>query len=164
MASDQGNGSFTGQLQSHTFAGFLFDLDGTIINTTDAVTKHWHKSVHGLFPPSLFSLLERPSNFSRHLFNDSEGSRRSARRIGAELGVDHDVILRSSRGRRSIDTLALYDPSKANWECQSNSTDFSNAVLIHLHNRRSSHREPNTKIIWFFRERDTRRQTSTGIS
>ncbi|KAF6233945.1 hypothetical protein HO173_007775 [Letharia columbiana] len=79
MALDQGNGSFTGQTESHAFAGFLFDVDGTIINTTDAVTKHWQ-------------------------------------RIGAELGVDPDVILRNSRGRRSIDTLRLYDPSKATWE------------------------------------------------
>ena len=31
--------------ESHAFAGFLFDLDGTIIDTTDAVTKHWKKSV-----------------------------------------------------------------------------------------------------------------------
>lgn len=38
-------------------------------------------------------------------------------RIGTDLGVDHEVILRDSRGRRSIDTLALYDPSLANWEC-----------------------------------------------
>lgn len=40
------------------------------------------------------------------------------RSIGAELGVDHETILKDSRGRRSIDTLRLYDPSKANWECR----------------------------------------------
>ena len=39
-------------------------------------------------------------------------------RIAAELGVDPDVILASSHGVRSIDTLRLYDPSKANWECK----------------------------------------------
>ncbi len=39
-------------------------------------------------------------------------------RIGKELGVDPNLILQSSHGRRSVDTLALYDPSKANWECQ----------------------------------------------
>ena len=55
----------------------------------------------------------------------------SSYRIGAELGVDHDVILRSSRGRRSIDTLRLYDPSKANWDCQSNLPDHANNVLIY---------------------------------
>ncbi|KAL8725459.1 MAG: hypothetical protein Q9166_007353 [cf. Caloplaca sp. 2 TL-2023] len=37
-------------------------------------------------------------------------------RIGTELGVDHEIILRDSRGRRSIETLQLYDSSKANWE------------------------------------------------
>ena len=39
-------------------------------------------------------------------------------RIGRELGVDPTVILQSSHGRRSIDTMQLYDPSKANWGCE----------------------------------------------
>ena len=39
-------------------------------------------------------------------------------RIGKELGVDPTVILQSSHGRRSIDTMQLYDPSKANWGCE----------------------------------------------
>lgn len=34
------------------------------------------------------------------------------------MGVDPEVILATAHGRRSIDTLRLYDPSKANWECQ----------------------------------------------
>jgi hypothetical protein len=38
-------------------------------------------------------------------------------RLAKELGVDPEVILASSHGRRSIDTLALYDKSKANVEC-----------------------------------------------
>ncbi|KAL8682205.1 MAG: hypothetical protein Q9186_001743 [Xanthomendoza sp. 1 TL-2023] len=54
-------------------------MDGTIIDSTDAITKHWHK-------------------------------------IGKELGVDPSVILETSHGRRSIETLALYDESKANWD------------------------------------------------
>ena len=37
--------------------------------------------------------------------------------IGKELGVDPAVILETSHGRRSIDVLQEYDPSKANWEC-----------------------------------------------
>lgn len=39
------------------------------------------------------------------------------RRIGKELGVDANVILASAHGRRSIDTLQLYDSNKANWDC-----------------------------------------------
>ena len=39
-------------------------------------------------------------------------------RIGKELGVDPDVILASAHGRRSIDTIREYDPSKATWECR----------------------------------------------
>jgi glycerol-1-phosphatase len=34
------------------------------------------------------------------------------------MGVDPQVILQTSHGRRSIDTLQLYDPSRANWECK----------------------------------------------
>lgn len=34
-------GSLTGDSEEHVFSGFLFDLDGTIIETTDALTKHW---------------------------------------------------------------------------------------------------------------------------
>ena len=32
--------------------------------------------------------------------------------------MDPKAIMDSSRGRRSIDTIKLYDPSKANWECE----------------------------------------------
>lgn len=35
--------------------------------------------------------------------------------IALDLNVDPATILHSSHGRRSIDTVALYDPSKANW-------------------------------------------------
>lgn len=34
--------SFTGPPVQATFDGFLFDMDGTIIDSTDAVVKHWH--------------------------------------------------------------------------------------------------------------------------
>ncbi|KAL8835300.1 MAG: hypothetical protein Q9170_003386 [Blastenia crenularia] len=54
-------------------------MDGTIVDSTEAITKHWQK-------------------------------------IGNELGVDPSVILLTSHGRRSIETLALYDKSKANWD------------------------------------------------
>ncbi|PSR76568.1 haloacid dehalogenase-like hydrolase [Coniella lustricola] len=62
-----------------TFDGFLFDMDGTIIDSTSAIEKHWQT-------------------------------------IGSEIGVDPDVILETSHGRRSIDTLKILAPEKANWE------------------------------------------------
>jgi hypothetical protein len=34
------------------------------------------------------------------------------------MGVDPNVILATSHGRRSIDVLKIYDVSKANWECK----------------------------------------------
>ncbi|KAI4265755.1 MAG: hypothetical protein L6R38_009196 [Xanthoria sp. 2 TBL-2021] len=75
----ESEGTFTGPAETHTFNGILFDMDGTIVDSTDAIIKHWHK-------------------------------------IGKELGVDPSVILETSHGRRSIDTLALYDQGKANWD------------------------------------------------
>lgn len=39
-------------------------------------------------------------------------------RLGRELGVDPEVILATSHGRRTIDTLKLYDLRLANWECE----------------------------------------------
>ena len=37
--------AFTGPPETHTFAGVLFDMDGTIVDSTDAIIKHWHKYV-----------------------------------------------------------------------------------------------------------------------
>jgi len=71
--------SFSAQTQVHSFDGLLFDFDGTIVDSTEAIVKHWHK-------------------------------------IGNELGVDPEVILATSHGRRSIETIGLYDPSKATWD------------------------------------------------
>ncbi|KAK0618544.1 HAD-like protein [Bombardia bombarda] len=62
-----------------TFDGLLFDMDGTIIDSTNAVVKHWET-------------------------------------VGNEIGVDPEVILQTSHGRRSIDILRILAPEKANWE------------------------------------------------
>ncbi len=35
--------AFTGPPETHTFPGVLFDMDGTIVDSTDAIIKHWHK-------------------------------------------------------------------------------------------------------------------------
>ncbi|KAJ9616775.1 DL-glycerol-3-phosphatase [Cladophialophora chaetospira] len=77
-----------GSIDDHSFSappelvsahGLLFDFDGTIIDSTPAIVKHWHKQ-------------------------------------GRLMGVDPDVILATSHGRRSIDVFKIYDPSKANWD------------------------------------------------
>ncbi|KAJ4342136.1 DL-glycerol-3-phosphatase [Ascochyta clinopodiicola] len=54
-------------------------MDGTIIDSTEAVIKNWQ-------------------------------------RIGEEIGVDPEVILATSHGRRAIDVLEIYEPSLANWD------------------------------------------------
>ena len=48
---------FTGRPETHNFSGVLFDMDGTIVDSTDAIVKHWHKCVllgHAL-PPRCMS-------------------------------------------------------------------------------------------------------------
>ncbi|GAO13948.1 hypothetical protein UVI_02035020 [Ustilaginoidea virens] len=37
--------SFTQPPQRASFSGFLFDMDGTIIDSTAAIVKHWHRSL-----------------------------------------------------------------------------------------------------------------------
>ncbi|KAL2154199.1 hypothetical protein VTH82DRAFT_2875 [Thermothelomyces myriococcoides] len=71
--------TFAAPPESVTFDGLLFDMDGTIIDSTDAVVKHWEA-------------------------------------IGREIGVEPEVILKTSHGRRTIDTLQLLAPEKANWD------------------------------------------------
>lgn len=39
-------GGFTAPPEQVTFDGLLFDMDGTIIDSTDAVVKHWHTYVN----------------------------------------------------------------------------------------------------------------------
>ncbi|QRC99790.1 hypothetical protein JI435_067270 [Parastagonospora nodorum SN15] len=72
-------GSFSAATQTIQSHGLLFDMDGTIIDSTDAIVKHWQK-------------------------------------IGREIGVDPEVVLATSHGRRSIDVLQIYEPKLANWE------------------------------------------------
>ncbi|EXJ92635.1 glycerol 3-phosphatase 1 [Capronia epimyces CBS 606.96] len=74
-----GEYSFSAPPEVVSAHGLLFDFDGTIIDSTEAIVKHWHKQ-------------------------------------GELMGVDPNVILATSHGRRSIDTFKIYDPSKANWE------------------------------------------------
>jgi len=71
--------SFSASPQVASANGLLFDFDGTIIDSTEAIIKHWHKQA-------------------------------------AAIGVDPQIILATSHGRRSIDTFKIHDPSKANWE------------------------------------------------
>ncbi|KAF2638070.1 HAD-like protein [Massarina eburnea CBS 473.64] len=71
--------AFSAPAQTLSCNGLLFDMDGTIIDSTNAIIKNWQK-------------------------------------IGREIGVDPEVILATSHGRRSIDVLEMYEPKLANWE------------------------------------------------
>jgi len=74
----------------------LFDMDGTIIDSTLAIINHWTEQA---------PLITTKAEANRI-------------RIAQEIGVDPNVILESSHGRRTIDVLKDYDESKANWECK----------------------------------------------
>ncbi|EEH21124.2 hypothetical protein PABG_03355 [Paracoccidioides brasiliensis Pb03] len=71
--------SFSAPTQAYSFDGLLFDFDGTIVDSTEAIVKHWY-------------------------------------RLGSELNLDPETILKTSHGRRSIDVLKIIAPHKANWE------------------------------------------------
>lgn len=70
---------FSAPAQIRPFAALLFDMDGTIIDSTAAVEKYWMA-------------------------------------LGKEIGVPGEVILQTSHGRRTIDTLAEIAPERANWD------------------------------------------------
>ncbi|KAL9098133.1 MAG: hypothetical protein Q9163_006148 [Psora crenata] len=80
--------NFTSGPQTVPFNGILFDMDGTIIDSTDAIVKYWHLDLAELV------------------------------RIGKDLGIDPIDLLKDAHGRRSIDTLRLYNAEKANWQCE----------------------------------------------
>ena len=45
MPSIDDGPAFTSPVETHYFAGLLFDMDGTVIDSTNAIVKHWHRSV-----------------------------------------------------------------------------------------------------------------------
>ena len=40
---EETNLSFTGPTETLRFDGILFDMDGTLIDSKDAIVKHWYK-------------------------------------------------------------------------------------------------------------------------
>lgn len=94
MSSDV---SFTAAASSHEFEAFLFDMDGTIIDSTAAVVQHWH-------------------SIGKEIGIDGDGKFRSGRRAEHQL-ITNIVILQTSHGRRSIDVLNELKPELANWDC-----------------------------------------------
>ncbi|PGH05021.1 hypothetical protein AJ79_06908 [Helicocarpus griseus UAMH5409] len=62
-----------------SFHGLLFDMDGTLIDSTNAVIEHYKK-------------------------------------IGEEIDVDPEDILKTAHGRRTIDVIRMFRPEKATWE------------------------------------------------
>ncbi|KKK26962.1 hypothetical protein ARAM_006064, partial [Aspergillus rambellii] len=78
--------SFSAAPQILEVDAILSDFDGTIVDSTEVTSLQ--SANHDIY----------------------------SARLAAEFGVDPNVILATSHGRRSIDMIKLYDPKKANWE------------------------------------------------
>jgi hypothetical protein len=78
------------------FSSILFDMDGTLIDSTDAIVQHWERYVTPIY------------NF---VVNCSH----KVNRVGKMYGLDPKIILATSHGRRSIDIFKEIDPANANW-------------------------------------------------
>ena len=90
--------NFSAPAELHDFAAVLFDMDGTIIDSTDAIVKHWHQ-------------------IGREIGVSGDGQWRASAipRISLTLAPPTE-ILETSHGRRSIDVLAILAPDRANWD------------------------------------------------
>jgi hypothetical protein len=87
-----------------TFSGILFDMDGTLIHSTNAIVKFWTRYVppcHVPRPPFTSETDKPPSS------------------IGERYKIDPKTILATSHGRRSIDVFAEIDQANATWDCKS---------------------------------------------
>lgn len=82
------------------FTGLLLDLDGTLVDSTSAVNKHWNR----------WGQISSPCVAKQTKLIISS--------VGTEIGVDPKVILQTSHGRRTIDTLKIFCPEKANWKSE----------------------------------------------
>jgi glycerol 3-phosphatase-1 len=90
------------------------DASGTIIDSTPAIVKHWQRWVQRHMLCAKAYLLYR---------------------IGKEIGVDPEVILATSHGRRSIDVLKIYEPKLANWECKGSWSITCQEDMLSIGNR-----------------------------
>ena len=110
----------------YTFAGVLLDFDGTIIDSTEG-----KPSIPVQILRRINEYAAIVENWKRYiLFGTHQGQpHTNNHRIGNELGIDHEEILRTSHGRRSIDVLQQLDPTKANWECMYTHTTFHIFIL-----------------------------------
>ena len=77
-------------------------MDGTIIDSTDAIVKYW-----------------RQLGKEIGVDGDSESDRWSCGRHK----LTEPVILETSHGRRSVDVLAIYAPHLANFDCKFDTGD-----------------------------------------
>jgi glycerol 3-phosphatase-1 len=91
---------FSADAEVVEFSALLFDMDGTIIDSTPAIVKYWQET-------------------GREIGVDGDGKYRLLLSVLCTADVVvRAVILQTSHGRRSIDVLKLLCPERANWECK----------------------------------------------
>lgn len=75
----------------------LFDMDGTIFDSTDAIVKHWRQ-------------------LGKEIGVDGDGEFHLQVTLVTNRSDYLLVILQTSHGRRSVDVLAIHAPHLANWD------------------------------------------------
>jgi len=97
--------NFSAAAEVVDFSALLFDMDGTIIESTPAIVKYWQET-------------------GREIGVDGDGKIISQLYLSfvyisrGGLMKCRIVILQTSHGRRSIDVLKILCPERANWECK----------------------------------------------
>ena len=102
MPSLEESPGFTGRPETQSFSGVLLDMDGTIVDSTDAIVKHWHKCDS--------SLPQLPYEGHVH-FTDQrlQNGQRAGRGPHGDLAVftreeidRYDATLRSKQGQLGV--------------------------------------------------------------
>lgn len=79
------------------------------------ISSHSSQSDSGISDSGLW--LGEDANNLIHYFAAVSCSYTDPNSIGKEIGVDPEIILATSHGRRTIDVLKIYEPKLANWDC-----------------------------------------------
>ncbi|PWY95410.1 HAD-like protein [Aspergillus sclerotioniger CBS 115572] len=118
--------SFTHGSLCNTASGCLGsrDLHHLFLTSLPAVILHGHTS-HPI-GPSTYGSSAAPTqeyafdavllDFDGTILDTTQAVIKFWHSIAADLGINPSTVLSTSHGCRTIDTLALYDPTKANWD------------------------------------------------
>lgn len=79
------------------------------------------------------------------------------RRLAGEIGIDYETMINTAHGRRSIDTLKIVAPDRANWECTKSCTCTTHSAELTLTYRCKGTRSSSSGKLWSPRKSHSRR-------